>query len=230
MHYLYIIPARGGSKGIPHKNILPFNGKPLLCYAIDIARNFAEDGDICVSTEDVDFIKLIEGYGLHVPYRRPDYLAGDTCGTYDVIIDCLDYFESRCVKYDAVVLLQPTSPFRRPDDVKAALNIFERGSYEMVVTVNEAKTNPYYNCYKENKGYLEPLFENLNIVRRQDAPKVYECNGAVYVISVDALRKKDMGTFTKIGFVPMDLIHSVDLDSMLDWNYAEFLVKNGFVK
>ena len=114
MKTLVIIPARGGSKGIPHKNIRPLGGKPLICRAIDHARSVAADADICVSTDDPEIIRTVEDYGLHVPFVRPACLATDSCGTYEVLLHALDHYEQQGIHYDAIVLLQPTSPFRRP--------------------------------------------------------------------------------------------------------------------
>lgn len=226
MNSLFIIPARSGSKGIPHKNIKKLAGKPLLCYAIDVARQLALDEDICVSTDGDEIIKVAEDYGLPVSYKRPDSLATDYSGSYGLIIDALNYYILKGRKYDTVVLLQPTSPFRQKTDIQACLNTFSKGDFEMVVSVIEAKTNPFYNCYLErNNGLLSPLLENAFIVRRQDAPIAYEYNGAVYVMSVQALRKKDIGDFTRVGFTVMNELHSIDLDNMLDWKFAEMIIK-----
>jgi CMP-N,N'-diacetyllegionaminic acid synthase len=229
MNYLYLIPARGGSKGIPHKNIKIFNGKPLICYAIDIAKQLTSNDNICVSTDDDEIIKITENYGLTVPFKRPSKLASDKCGTYDVILHALNFYETKGIHYDAVVLLQPTSPFRSVDDVKSSITIFEEKSCEMVVSVKEATTNPYYNCFEENEeGFLRKTIDS-NVIRRQDANKVYEYNGAVYVMSVNALKENPMNKFRKIKCYEMDELHSLDLDSMLDWKIAEFLVKEKFV-
>ena len=146
MKALVIIPARGGSKGIPHKNIKPLNGKPLIHYTIDVARGIASDEDICVSTDDADIIKCVEEYGLKVPFVRPAELATDTAGTYEVLIHALDFYEKQGKTYDVVLLLQNTSPFRTVQHVKEALELY-RPDIDMVVSVNETKTNPYYNCY-----------------------------------------------------------------------------------
>ena len=93
MNSLVIIPARGGSKGIPHKNIKELGGKPLICYTIDLARSLVSDKDICVSTDDMEIIRVVENYGLKVPFVRPAYLATDTMGTYEVLLHALDFYE-----------------------------------------------------------------------------------------------------------------------------------------
>ena len=112
MKSLFLITARGGSKGIPHKNIKPLNGKPLIYYAIDVARQFVEDEDICVSTDGDDIIKTVEDYNLKVLFKRPAELASDTAGSDEVILHAVQYYEALGRLYDNIVLLQPTSPFR----------------------------------------------------------------------------------------------------------------------
>ena len=108
MKILVIIPARGGSKGIPHKNIKPLNGKPLIHYTIDEAREIVGDEDICVSTDDPEIIKCVEDYGLKVPFVRPEELATDTAGTYEVLLHALNFYEKQGRHYEVVLLLQNT--------------------------------------------------------------------------------------------------------------------------
>ena len=116
---LYVITARGGSKGIPHKNIKPLGGKPLILYSVEIARQLAPDSLIAVSTDDPAIADVVRGAGLEVPYMRPAELATDTAGSREVIIDIMDYWRDTLHRpFDKVVLLQPTSPFRTVDDVK----------------------------------------------------------------------------------------------------------------
>src|SRR5574344_397852 len=124
MNILTIIPARGGSKGIPHKNIKPLNGKPLIYYTIDCARAICNDEDICVSTDDAEIISVVEQYGLKVPFVRPAELASDTAGTYEVLLHALDFYEKQGRHYDVVLLLQNTSPFRSSLHVKEALELY----------------------------------------------------------------------------------------------------------
>lgn len=229
MKYLVVIPARGGSKGIPHKNIKPLNGKPLIYYTIDVARGVAADNDICVSTDDAEIIKCVEEYGLHVPFVRPAELATDKSGTYEVLLHALDYYESRGCHYDAVLLLQNTSPFRTIDHVKDALQLY-RSDIDMVVSVSKSKTNPYYNCFEEDaKGFLIKTMEKTTFVRRQDAPITYEYNGAIYVINSSQMKKMPLANFTKRVKYEMDDIHSLDLDNMIDWQFAEFVIKEGII-
>ncbi len=223
---LYIIPARGGSKGIPHKNIKLLAGKPLIAYAIELARKFAVDADICVTTDSAEIAAVAEGLGLKVPFLRPAELSTDSCGTYEVLIHALDYYKSMGVEYDTIVLLQPTSPLRISDDIE---HVMERYSsdVDMVVTVTEAASNPYYNLFEtDGDGFLQISKGDGKFTRRQDIPKVWEYNGAVYMINVKSLRAMTLGEFPKRLMVEMPRSRSIDLDTELDWLIAEKLMEN----
>ena len=223
MTALVLIPARGGSKGIPHKNRKLLAGKPLIGYTIDAARAVApSDADICVSTDEDEIIRVVEGYGLTVPFKRPDELAQDGSGTYEVILHALNYFEAQGIIYDVVVLLQPTSPLRTGVHIREAMELYTPDC-DMVVSVAEAKSNPYYVMFQEDsEGYLQHLLKGT-FIRRQDCPAVYEYNGAVYVMNVASLRAKHLSDFTRNRKYVMPASISIDLDTLDDWKYAEFL-------
>ncbi len=225
MKTLYIIPARGGSKGIPGKNIKPLAGKPLIEYSIDVARELADDKDICVTTDDKRIIEVVERIGLKVPFIRPEELATDHSGTYEVLLHALDFYESKGIHYDTMVLLQPTSPFRTADDVRRCLDLYTP-DVDMVVSVKPATTNPYYNAFEtDENGFLHISKGEGNYTRRQDAPKVWEYNGAVYVINTASLRKMPLGKFTRRHMCEMSAEHSIDLDTPTDWLIAEALLQ-----
>lgn len=220
---LFIIPARGGSKGIPGKNIRPFLGKPLICHSIDHARAFAEDADICVTTDSEEIAATARDYGLDVPFLRPAELATDGAGTHEVLLHALDFYRDRGIEYERVVLLQPTSPLRTPADIRKAIDLWTP-QVDMVVTVCPAATNPYYNAFETDAdGYLHISKGEGGYTRRQDAPAVWEYNGAVYVITAASLRAMHMSKFPKRIPSPMDAAASVDLDTPLDWMIAESL-------
>ena len=225
MKILVIIPARGGSKGIPHKNIKPLDGKPLIYYTIDCARAVCPDEDICVSTDDAEIISVVERYGLKIPFVRPAELATDTAGTYEVLLHALDFYEKQGKHYDIVMLLQNTSPFRTAEHVKEALKLFS-SKVDMVVSVKECPANPYYNVFEEdNNGYLHVCKGEGNIFRRQDAPKVYEYNGAIYIMNSDTLKTTHMHKMQRRVKYVMDDLSSFDLDTMWDWEMAETIKK-----
>lgn len=230
MKPLVVIPARGGSKGIPHKNIKPLGGKPLICYAIDTARKFTSDENICVSTDDDAIIKVVEDYGLKVPFKRPDYLATDNAGTNGVLLHALDFYEQKGSHYDVVVLLQATSPFRSAEDVIEAVKLYD-DNIDMVTSVMPAKCNPYYDGFEDNaEGLLTICKGDGTIERRQDSPKVWQLNGAVYVINPIQLKAKGLAGMTRIRKYVMDELHSVDLDNMLDWKIAEIMLEEKLVE
>ena len=223
---LIIIPARGGSKGIPRKNIKPLNGKPLIYYAIDTARAITTDDNICVSTDDLEIKSVVEEFGLKVPFLRPDELSTDTAGTYEVLLHALDYYEKKGKYYQAILLLQTTSPFRTAEQVKEALALYDRSQADMVVSVKECIANPYYNVFEENSdGFLHVCKGNGNIFRRQDAPKVYEYNGAIYIMDAEKLKTTHMHKMQKRVKYIMDAQSSFDLDTMQDWEMAEMILK-----
>lgn len=225
MNTLVIIPARGGSKGIPGKNIKPLNGKPLIEYTIDVARGIVADSNICVSTDSQEIISVVENYGLKVPFVRPAELATDTAGTYEVLLHALNFYENQGNKFDNIILLQNTSPFRTINHVKEALKLYN-SNIDMVVSVCEVSSNPYYNCFEENEnGYLNICKGNGEYTRRQDVPKCWEYNGAIYIINPDSLKRMPLNKFPKKVKYVMDRKYSIDLDTMLDWKIAETIVK-----
>jgi N-acylneuraminate cytidylyltransferase len=137
---LYIIPARGGSKGIPHKNIKLLGGKPLIAYSIDVAKALADDvRRIVLSTDDEEIADVARKCGLPVDYMRPAEFATDTSGSREVMIDVMDWADAQGIDYDCIVLLQPTSPLRTVEDVTSALALYN-DSLDMVVSVAEART------------------------------------------------------------------------------------------
>ncbi len=224
MKPVFVIPARGGSKGIPGKNIKPLCGKPLIAYSVEVARQLADDRDICVTTDDERIAQVVNNMGLDVPFMRPDYLATDGCGTYEVLLHAVKFYEELGRDYDTLVLLQPTSPMRTAEDVQAAIDAYTP-DIDMVVTVTEAASNPYYNCYEtDENGFLHISKGDGCYTRRQDAPKAWEYNGAVYVINIESLKKGPLGSFRRRKMVEMSRERSVDLDTPLDWMVAEAIM------
>lgn len=225
MNFLVVITARGGSKGIPKKNIKLLNGKPLIQYSIDIAKKIADKKDICFTTDSDEIIAVAENCGLKIPFKRPAELATDEANSQDVILHGLEVYEKLNNKtYDAIVLLQPTSPFRTLEQVKDCIALYDN-SIDMIVSAKQATANPYYNLYEENDGFLKPSKEG-NYTRRQDCPEVWEYNGAIYVINSKSLRTQKMKAFNKVKKYIMSEETSIDIDTPLDWKIAEFHLQN----
>ena len=229
MKTLVVIPARGGSKGIPHKNIKPLNGKPLICYSIDVARQFTSDEHICVTTDDDEIIKVVEDYGLKVPFKRPDELATDHCGSNEVIQHAYQFYANQGIQYDAIMLLQPTSPFRKVEFLREAVSLYEE-SIDMVTSVKLSSCNPYYDGFEEDaEGLLRISKGDGTIERRQDAPSVWQQNGSIYIINPKSLMEKGMAHFTRIRKYAMSELYSVDIDNPFDWKVAEFVINENLL-
>lgn len=219
---LVVIPARGGSKGLPGKNIRTLCGKPLICYSIDIARTVTSDEHICVSTDDAQIKRVVEDYGLEVPFVRPECLSTDTSTTNDVLLHAIDYYEKQGRRYDKILLLQPTSPLRKEVEVKEALALYSH-DIDMVVSVTESHA-PSVLCVDNKDGFLE-LVHNKNAVGRQSLQTFYEYNGAIYVINVKSLKEKGLASFTRKVKYIMPKESSIDIDDIYDFMLAEQIIQ-----
>jgi N-acylneuraminate cytidylyltransferase len=221
---LVIIPARGGSKGVPGKNIKLLGGKPLIQYTIEAAREIFNDEVIFVSTDSPQVKETVESLGLKVPFLRPPELATDSSGTNEVLIHSIQKFEEIGYHPDIIFLLQATSPFRTGSHIKRAMLLYD-DTCEMVVSVKETRANPYYLLFEENnEGWLEKS-KNGDFATRQQCPTVYELNGAIYIITVSRLNEKPIKEFTRIRKYVMDDLSSHDIDTLWDWEVAEIIAK-----
>lgn len=226
---LFIIPARGGSKGIPKKNIKLFLGKPLIQYSIEFARNFVSDNNICLTTDDEEIIKCAKKLHLEVPFVRPDILATDTADTFGVLKHAYSFFKNhRNKQFEAIVLLQPTSPLRETKHLEEAINLYN-SDIELVVSVCESPSSPYFSMFEEEEdGFLKICKGKGIYTRRQDAPKTYEYNGSIYIINKVAIETKNsFKELTKKVKYLMDNYYDTDIDTLEDWNYAEYKYLKG---
>lgn len=224
MNDLVIIPARDGSKGIPGKNIKLLNSRPLIYYSIDAAIEVTEPKHICISTDSDEIIQVVRDYGIDVPFKRPTNLATDTAGSYDVVRHALDFYEKKGCIYNRIILLQPTSPFRTGKHIKEALALYQ-SNLDMVVSVRVSHSNPYFTLFEQNKdGYLKPS-KTGNFSRRQDCPPVYEYNGAIYIINRQQFDRQEPIEFSHIVKYVMSEEDSIDIDTPLDWEVAESVIR-----
>ena len=228
MNALYLIPARGGSKSIPNKNIKELNGKRLIYYTIDAAREIAIDEDICVSTDSELIINAVEKYGLKVPFVRPKELATDTATTAQVVKHAYDFYSNQGKSYDIIIILQPTSPFRNGTHIKEALDLFH-SELDLVVSVYQTKANPYFVLYESNENGFLTKSKTGNFSRRQDCPKVYQLNGAIYILNCSSIENYNQGNLSKIIGYEMEEGCSIDLDSEIDWEFAEYILRKGIL-
>ncbi len=228
--YLGVIPARGGSKGIPKKNIKEMNGKPLIAYTIEAANKAIQEQVLSrciVSTDSNEIAEVSRRFGADVPFMRPDYLGGDTIKSVDVILHALDFLEKRGEYYDSVVTLQPTSPLRTAEDLINGIKMFDEGSSDSLIAVYEdVKANGfnYYRMGEDHQGIAEHKEHNAGI-RRQDMKPMFVRNGALYISSVELLKNRRF----IIGDVPLLFVmpkeRSIDVDSVMDFEYIDFLMK-----
>lgn len=225
---LAIIPARGGSKGVPHKNIKEINGKPLISYTIVQGKHSKYIDKLIVSTEDREIAEISKKYGAEIPFLRPSELALDSTPGIDPILHAIKWFKNRNCNFDYVMCLQCTSPFRTYFQIDESIeNLFEKDA-DSIVSVCESETVPYWMKKIENGKLKDFLDEDVFYARRQDVPKVYRLNGAIYMAKTQTfLNIKNWYTENTIPYV-MDEKSSVDIDNMLDFEFAEFLMKEKY--
>lgn len=221
-----IIPARGGSKGVPGKNIKILGGKPLIAYTIEQALKSQYIDRIIVSTDDLKIAAVAKRFGAEVPFTRPHSLARDNSGTIDVLLHALDWLkEHEYSSYDVVVLLHVTTPLRNVQDIDTSIELLINKKAESVFTVAEAHRNPYFNMVEVHKNGRVTLAKEGNFVTRQSAPKVFDMNSSIYVWWTDVLRKKKKVILEKSLVHVMPKERSVDIDDLLDFKFAETLLK-----
>ena len=217
---LVVIPARGGSKGVPGKNIKLLGGKPLIHYTIEAARKVVPDHQIIISTDSPEIKRVAENTGIEVPFLRPSTLAEDTTSMDEVIRHALNYFEKENPAPQKIMLLQPTSPFRDQSHIKEALKKFE-SSMEMLLSVKKAESSPYFELREEGKGGFLKKILSYSVLRRQETPAVWAINGAIYILNTRAFKEKTIHELERVRKYVMDDISSMDIDTPLDWEMAE---------
>lgn len=221
---LGIVPARGGSKGIPRKNIIDLCGKPLIAYTIEAGLNSKYIDCVMVSTDDAEIKEVALGYGAQVPFMRPPELATDKSKTIDAIVYTLDKLKELGEKYDVLVLLQPTQPLRTSDDIDDAINIFFDFGEIPLASVSEVDDNPVLiRTIDHNR--LVPLLNTSSTIRRQDMPIYYRVNGCIYINKISDIDKQTSFNDNLIPFI-MKKNHSVDIDDVSDVLVAKNYIEN----
>lgn len=221
MRILAIIPARGGSKGIPRKNLVEIAGHPLIYYSLETARQLEELGVIdrvMVSTDDQEIAEVSQQLGADVPFMRPAEAATDQSKSIEFILHCLDEFDSRGEQFDAVMLLQPTSPVRDSEAIKEAVVRFKAGNHtSMISCYVEEYVNELVMYKRLPDGTLQPLNSDHNKgVRRQDATPTLVRNGAVYLTQVSYLRRYERIVSDNPLLLEMSKFDSIDVDTVDD--------------
>lgn len=226
MSILAIIPARGGSKGIPRKNIKLLADKPLIGWTIDAATRAYCVDRVIVSTEDEEIASVARKLGAEVPFMRPVELAADETPSIAPVLDAIE----RLPKYDWVLLLQPTSPLRSHTDIEAIWELCQANDAHSAVSVTEVSEHPYLMYERDGGDCLKPIIKRRpHVTRRQDFPEAYALNGAIYLAKTDWLSNNQsfVGPETLGYLMPSE--RSLDIDTQQDWRWAEFLIheKNG---
>ena len=222
---LVVIPARKGSKGVPKKNIKILNAKPLIEYTIEFALNNFTKQNIFISTDCDEVMQIAQSKGLNVPFKRPEELCRDDSSIHDTLKHVLNYFKAVDQYFSKTILLQPTSPFRSNDDLFQMVDLFDKDQ-DAIISVVASKSNPYFNLFEtDSSGYLRKS-KGGNYFRRQDCPTVYEFNGSIYIFNTKSLERGYINDFKKIRKYEMHPILSVDIDTDLDWAFAEFITTN----
>ena len=232
MRILALIPARGGSKRLPGKNMKLLGGKPLINWTIDAAQGIPEICEILVSTDAPEIASVAKEAGANVPWLRPKVLATDQATSVDVALHALDWYESESGVVDGLLLLQPTSPFRTQATIKQGIELFRSNGYRPVIGVSPVQDHPMWT-FKMKDGYLVPFVEHHGFgIRSQDLEPALVANGGFYLISPKELREsKSFISLESIPLIEKSSQESLDIDSKEDFNFAEAVLisrlKNG---
>jgi len=219
-----IVPARGGSKGVPGKNVRPFLGQPLISRTIQVALTSSELDRLLVSTDDDAIAAVSRAAGAEVPFRRPAEFAGDASTTFDVLRHAAMWVEQNSqARLDAIVTLQPTSPFRRAQHIDAAIRLWRESGAPSVISVCRAEHSPYWMGHLEGDRFLPLLGDPHRHPQRQVLPDVFRLNGAVYVTSRKTLLEEGriLGEGTRALVMTED--ESLDIDTELDFTIGELI-------
>lgn len=223
---LGLICARGGSKGVPGKNIKEFCGKPLIAWAIECAKACPEITDVVVSTDDEEIAEVSKAYGADVPFIRPPELARDDTKQIDAIAHALEYLKHQGRIYSAVVLLQPTCPLRLPEDVSGALSLLDETNSDTVITVTAEEgvmLSTFYNLDSNNEASLMfPAAKEGTL--RQDYNAIYRRCGLVYVLKPDYVLSERVLYGSKVSAYVVPKRRSFDIDCHFDWELTEWLL------
>lgn len=231
MRILGLIPARGGSKGVPRKNIKVLQGKPLIEYTIKTGLACPLISELIVSTDDKEIAEVSKSAGAQVPFLRPEHLAQDNSPTIDTVIHALQFFEKRGKFFDAVCLLQATVPFRDSEDLKSAIEKFTTQNADSLISVREVPHiyNPHWVYETGEDGFLKMAKTTDSIIpRRQDLPRAFHRDGSVYLTKTEIILNEKSLYGKKITQHIMANSPNINIDTMEDWAAAETYAKENF--
>lgn len=228
---LAVIPARGGSKGVPKKNIRLLNGKPLIAYTIEAALESGIFDNVIVSTDSEDIADISRKYGATVPFIRPDNLSGDLVSSDDVILHAIEYYEQLGDNYKYVCKLQPTSPLRTSKHIQEAYDILKQQNSNYVVSVCECEHSPQWSGTIDEDMRLDNFIkDDFKRACRQQIEKYYRLNGAIYFGNIKQFKadKTFLGN-NSLAYI-MSTEESVDIDNELDFKIAEIIMKDRVIE
>ena len=219
--------ARGGSKGIPHKNIRPLCGKPLIAYAIEAGLESGCVEKMIVSTDSEEIADTARRYGGEVPFIRPAELASDHASEWLAGQHAIRFLQERGDDFQVFLSLPATAPLRTPEDIRRCVSLFQKGDCDMVVTCTEARRSPYFNMLvmdERGDAKLACTADNAAPIRRQDAPAVYDMTTVAYVSSPSHILSSCSLWSGRVKAVTVDKINAIDIDDPMDWDIAELFM------
>jgi len=223
---LALIPARGKSKELPRKNIIPLLDKPLIAWTIEQAKESKYVDRVVVSTEDKEIAEISKKYGAEVPFMRPKRLSSDRTKGIEVVLHAIEFFKNRLANNFILLYLQPTSPLRSAEDIDKATEQLGKRCAKAIISVCECEYHPYLANRLPRDGNMKNfLKENIANKNRQDFPKYYRLNGAIYAGYIDYIKEKRgfFGESTYAYIMPAE--RSVDINNKMDLIFAEFLLE-----
>jgi CMP-N,N'-diacetyllegionaminic acid synthase len=219
-----IIPARGGSKGLPDKNRKLLNGKPMLCYTIEAALQSRSVSRVIVSTDSLEIATIAKKCGAEVPFLRPDFLAQDESKAIDVYKYTIDrLMTEEHIKIEEFMVLLPTAPLRNADDIDGAYQLFTEKEADSVVSYTEELHPIHWHKFVNEEGKFEAIFTDNMLQNRQELKKTFYPNGAIYIFKTAVIKKGLYYTENSLAYI-MPNNRSVDIDTIDDFEYAEFLI------
>lgn len=233
MRILGIIPARGGSKGIPYKNIKILQGKPLIAYTFESAQRSNLLTRTILSTDDDAILKTCEELGMDIPFKRPSELGCDDTPTLSVVLHALEYLGNEGEYYDAICLLQPTTPFRSPDLIDKSIELFIAKDCDSLISVRKIPSdyNPHWVFEKDKNGFLRISTGEKNIIpRRQELPDAFIRDGALYITKTKILINEKSMYGQKIAYYEHKSKYYVNIDTMEDWKIANAMSQKMKIK
>jgi len=223
---LCVIPARGGSKGLPGKNIKDLAGRPLIAHSIEQAKRSRYVDRVIVSTDSGEIADIARSFGADVPFLRPAELATDTSSTIDVLLHAMDWMEMKeNFAFDILLLLHATTPLRSVIDIEQCIELLVDKDADNVFSVTEAHRNPYFNMVEVTENGRIALVKEGRCMTRQSAPTVYDMNSSVYAWWTEVLKQKKGLFLPKTSIFVMPKERSIDIDDLLDFRIAEMLLK-----